>query len=195
MLSRCSARGFTLIELLVGMALIAVLLALGLPSLSTLLQNNKISSATANYYAGLQLARAEAIRSNLPVEFLMTNGTGVGAAPVPGGQNWVVRLLRPVPLTNVLIDQKTGLEGEGTTTQAVQVNVLVAPVGFDGRVTFNGFGAPGNPYSFDIVHRTLTCAQLPGGLARCRRINVTASGQITSCDPSVPAVAGDTRAC
>ena len=186
-------RGFTLVELLVGISLVALLLALGLPSMSQYIQNNKISSAASNYYAGLQMARAEAIRRNVPVEFVLTNGTGVAAAPAVAGTNWIVRAVPPAPEPVELIDQKTGVEGEGAATQAIAINVAVAPGGFDGRITFNGFGAaPASPYSIDITNPVLgACA--PGGPARCKRINVNAGGQITACDPI--AVVGDSRAC
>ena len=46
-LSRPAPRGFTLVELLVGMTLLAMLMALGAPSMSTYLQNAKIASATS----------------------------------------------------------------------------------------------------------------------------------------------------
>lgn len=195
MLSRFASRGFTLIEVLVGITLIALLMALGLPSMSTFIQNNKIKSAAADYYAGLQAARAEAIRSNLPVEFVLTNATGAAAAPAIAGRNWVVRLIRPAPATALLIDQKIGLEGEGTTSQAVAIDVDVSPVGFDGRIIFNGFGAPtANPYSIYITNPALGSC-FPTGPARCKRVNVTAGGQITACDPTVAAASGDSRAC
>ena len=194
MLTRSSHRGVTLVELLIGLTIVAVALALGLPSMSTFIQNNKIASVVGNYYAGLQVARTEAIRSNDPVEFVMTNATGVGAAPSPNGRNWVVRA---VPLVGAprLIEQKIAAEGEGSVGLAVQVTVLAAPAGFDGRITFTGFGVPtDNPYSLDVTNPTLgACA--PGGPARCRRINVTSGGQITACDPAAPAAVGDTRAC
>jgi len=194
MLSRVARRGFTLIEVLVGITLVALLMALGVPAMRTFNQNNKIRSAAADYYSGLQTARAEAIRSNLPVEFVLTAATGAGAAPSITGRNWVVRAIPPLPAVPVLIDQKTGLDGEGGTTQAIAVNVSVAPAGFDGRITFNSFGAPtANPYSIDVTNPALG-ACFPGGPARCKRINVSAGGQITACDPQV-ALASDSRAC
>lgn len=195
MLTRPRHAGVTLIELLIGISIVAIALALGLPSMSTYIQNNKIGSVVGNYYGGLQMARTEAIRSNDPVEFVMTNATGLGAAPSPVGRNWVVRA---VPLAGVqrLIDQKIAAEGEGSVNAAVQVTVFAAPAGFDGRITFNGFGAPtDNPYSFDVTNPVLGACVLLGGPARCRRINVTSGGQITACDPAAPPAAGDTRAC
>lgn len=191
-------RGFTLIELLVAITLVAVLLALGLPAMGTYIQNNKIASAASNYAAGLQTARAEAVRTNLPTEFVLTNGTGVGAAPAVDGRNWVVRLMVPVADGGPrLVDQKTGLEGEGSAAQAVQLTVVSAPATFDGRIVFNGFGRPtGAPaevqsYSLEIGNSALGAC----GTARCRRVNVTPLGQVAMCDPAAPAGSGDSRAC
>ena len=66
-----------------------------------------------------------------------------------------------------LIEHKIAAEGEGSVGLAVQVTVLAAPAGFDGRITFTGFGIPtDNPYSLDVTNPTLgACA--PGGPARC----------------------------
>ena len=192
-LNMSAQRGFTLIEVLVGITLMVVLLGLGVPPLATFLQNNRISSAASSYLAGLQSARAEAIRLNVPVEFVLTNATGVGAAPAVAGRNWIVRAVPPAPAAPTLIDQKIGNEGEGGTTQSVAV-AITAPASFDGRITFNGFGAPtDNPYVINLTNPTMgLCA--PTGPARCRRINVNAGGQVTLCDPAVTA-AGDNRAC
>lgn len=66
-------RGFSLIELVVVIAILAVLLGLGMPSLTAYLENAKVRAAAENLLAGLQQARAEAIRLNTPVEFLLTN--------------------------------------------------------------------------------------------------------------------------
>ena len=61
--------GFTLIELMVVIALLALLLALGLPSFQGSLRSNRVSTATNEMIASLSLARSEAIRS--------TRGSGV----------------------------------------------------------------------------------------------------------------------
>ena len=61
-------------------------------------------------------------------------------------------------------------------------------------IPFSGFGATvgGAAYTIDITNPSKgTCA--PGGPVRCRRINVSPGGQVTSCDPA--AAAGDSRAC
>ena len=122
-----SMRGFTLVELLVGISLLAMLLALGMPSMSQYIQNNKISSAASNYYAGLQLARTEAIRSNVPVEFVLTNGTGVAAAPAIRGA-WLLGLL--LCLLFAVLGVVQGAPNGSLLFLALTPLVPVAAVGF-----------------------------------------------------------------
>ena len=209
MLKLVRGRGFTLVELLIGMSIIAVLALLGAPAMGTFLQNSKLSSAAASYYAGIQLARAEAIRRNVEAQFVLTN-TPVTTANLPNalaltvnGPNWVVRVgsgpgSPPPAFLPAAVEAKSGLEGESATI-APAIQVVGAGVGatvFDGRVRFNGFGTPpalpggGNEaYVIDISNP----AAGPCGPIHCRRITISPGGQVASCDLS--AAAGDSRAC
>ena len=58
--------GLTLIELLVTVAVIAIASAIALPSLTNIIQSNRVSSQTNEIVAMLHLARNEAIRRNDP---------------------------------------------------------------------------------------------------------------------------------
>lgn len=55
-------RGFTLVELMVTIAVIAVVLAIGVPGIAQLKRNNEITTATKGLSAALNFARAEAVR-------------------------------------------------------------------------------------------------------------------------------------
>lgn len=55
--------GFTLIELMVAISVLAILLALGLPSFQASLRSNRVATATNEMIASISLARSEAIRS------------------------------------------------------------------------------------------------------------------------------------
>ena len=210
MLKRVCGRGFTLVELLIGMSIIAILALLGAPAMGTFLQNSKLSNAAASYYAGIQLARAEAIRRNVETQFVLTN-TPITTANLPNalaltvnGPNWVVRVGNgpgspPPAFLPAPVEAKSGMEGEASTiAPAIQVvGAGVAPTVFDGRVRFTGFGTPpalpgggGNEaYVIDISNP----AAGPCGPIHCRRITISQGGQVASCDLS--AAAGDSRAC
>jgi type IV fimbrial biogenesis protein FimT len=57
----CRARGFTLIELLITVALVVVLLTLGVPSMKSFFDRERLIGATEQIYSHLQQARIEAI--------------------------------------------------------------------------------------------------------------------------------------
>jgi prepilin-type N-terminal cleavage/methylation domain len=67
--------GLTLVELMITSAIIALLVAVGIPSLSDYLENRKIRNTTASIVSGLQQARINAVKKNVPTEFtLIHNG-------------------------------------------------------------------------------------------------------------------------
>lgn len=199
MLSRQQARGFTLIELLVAMTIVGVLIGLGAPAMSTYLQNAKVGSATQAWQAGLQMARTEAIRRNLPVQFITTSASvassaaALSAAADIAGQNWVVRATLPDASSEV-VDVRSALEGEASAASAsVQVAATASGALFSGAIVFNGFGGTDLTYVFDLSNpRAGTCA--PGGPVRCRRVIVYPGGQVKACDPAVTATS-DSRSC
>ena len=89
-------RGFTLVEMVVVMAILAVLLGLGMPSYRTYMANQRVSAAAEVFMAGLQMARAEAVKLNQRVEFAMTNEVPTVASvdttnTSTSGRNWIVR--------------------------------------------------------------------------------------------------------
>ncbi len=56
--------GFTLVELMVTVAVLAVLLAIAIPSFQGTLDKRRLTGAAEQLYADLQYARSEAIRQN-----------------------------------------------------------------------------------------------------------------------------------
>jgi type IV fimbrial biogenesis protein FimT len=62
-----SQRGFTLIELMVTITVLAILLALSVPSFSQLVSNNRAASMTNDLQFSLKLARSESIKRGVTV--------------------------------------------------------------------------------------------------------------------------------
>jgi type IV fimbrial biogenesis protein FimT len=60
------SRGFTLMELMIVIALAAVILGVGVPSFREFLRNNKMASVANDLLGGIQTARTEAIKRQLP---------------------------------------------------------------------------------------------------------------------------------
>lgn len=81
-------RGFTLIELLIGVAVMAILLALAIPSFSSHLQSSRADAAVSGFARAVASARTLAVqtgqRTTLKINKAVS-GCGSGAAP------WVVQ--------------------------------------------------------------------------------------------------------
>jgi type IV fimbrial biogenesis protein FimT len=76
--------GFTLVELIVGVALVAILLTLAVPSFQNLTSNNRITSHTNELVMAINMARSEAVKRNVRV-ILCRSANPTDAAPVCGG--------------------------------------------------------------------------------------------------------------
>lgn len=61
------ARGFTLIELVVTVAIVAILAALGAPTMRDTVLNQQVRTATFDIYSSLIYARSEAIKRNASI--------------------------------------------------------------------------------------------------------------------------------
>jgi type IV fimbrial biogenesis protein FimT len=193
-------RGFTIIELMVSLTIVGALLAVGIPSISGMIQNAKLGSATKSYLIGVQTARSEAIRRNLPFDFVLTDSSP--AASVSGsadGKNWVVRGPDVAGGPDQLVEGKLAKDGSGqanATSVRISGAVTAPSAGtFSGVLTFDGFGGVASKQTVELTIDNPTggaCASV-GGPMRCQRIVVRPGGQISVCDTA--AAAGDTRAC
>lgn len=88
------ASGFTMIEMAVTMTIFAILVALGVPSMTTWIRNNKVRTVTDSLQTGLRLAQAESLRRSRQVVFALTNSTTSSTIlPLPavaGGASWAI---------------------------------------------------------------------------------------------------------
>lgn len=167
-----SQRGVTLIELAVGLAIVGILVMVALPNFSVWIQNGQIRTAAEAINNGLQLARSEAVRRNLNIEFVLGAGAG-----------WTVQ----IAATNEAI--QTRATGEGGTSSTV----TVSPGGAT-TVTFNGLGraVANGDGSNTISEIKVDSTSIPAADSREMCIMVS-GGAVKLCDPQV--AAGDPRAC
>lgn len=167
-------QGVTLIELMIGIAIMAILLTIGLPSFNVWMQNAQIRTATEAIQNGLQLARAEAVRRNEPVSFILGTGTSwtVSTVAAPG----------------------TAIQSRASSDGSVNVTVTVTPVGAT-TATFNALGRLTNPATAPTqIDLDVPTSIIPASQSRELRINITSGGQIRSCDPIFTA-SDDPRKC
>jgi type IV fimbrial biogenesis protein FimT len=185
--------GFSLIEIMIVVVIFGVLAAVGIPELQRYLADSRMLATAQSFQAGMQTARAEAIRLNVNVDFVVTDETNLSSANVattnPNGKSWLVRAPNnATPPALVVVDSRS--VGEGTTAK-------IAVEGTRAIVTFNGLGAmiSAVPVNFTFSHTDYTCTNA-GGNFRCLRVQVGAGGQTKLCDPAVALTAtGDSRRC
>lgn len=207
-----AARGFSLVELMIATAVLAMLIMIALPSMTTWIRNTKIRSANETIQAGLMLARAEALRRNTVVRFQFVDNMSstcnatMGTTNEFNTVNWVVSL-----------DDPTGrCDAEPSDTAAPRIiqkfaapeslafpwgiNIFATPTtGSDTALVFNGLGRLANPIAaagvspsvarIDIEPNSTSaygCVhQSSASSTRCLRLTVTNGGQVRSCDPAV----------
>ena len=82
--------GFTLLELLITLAIVAILLIVGVPSLRSMMQGNQLVSSTNELLSALHVARSEAIKSNGRVT-ICESSNGTSCATTGDWKNgWIV---------------------------------------------------------------------------------------------------------
>jgi type IV fimbrial biogenesis protein FimT len=194
---RRSPEGFSLIELMVGLAVFAMLLAVGIPSLQAYSLNNRILSTAQSFVSGIQTARAEAIRRNTTVQFMLTDSDNLtspnNATPSSTGMKWVV--FDPNTSPPLVLDAR-GLETNAATVSVSMVDSAATPAPV-ASITFNSLGGTSlgsvAVMSVTAVGQTCNSAATPSDV-RCINVIVTPGGRSQLCDPAATA-ATDSRRC
>lgn len=86
--------GFTLIEIMIGIAVLAILLALAVPSFTQIIRNNRAAAQANNFVLALTVARNEAVTRGMPVSICAADAAGTACAgAVSDWQNgWLIFL-------------------------------------------------------------------------------------------------------
>ena len=166
MLTGSGHRGFTLIEMIISMVIIAILMALAVPSFKIMLTNAQIRTAAQALHDGLQLARVEAIRRNERV--LFTKGAKSG---------WTVS----IESNSFTVQARPFTEGSNIA------EVAVTPSGAT-TLTFNALGrtVANTDISASISQLDIDVptSVLPASNSREMRVTISAGGAIRLCDPN-----------
>lgn len=176
-----NAMGFTIIEVLFTVAVLGILVMMAMPTFGEWLQSQQLRAAAEASINGLQVARSEAIRRNLPVQIVFS----------PPTTGWAVTEQPPVA---------TFVQGRDANEGSPNAQVQPTPGGAT-TVTFTPLGGIGSNAdgSASITKLDVTnpyggaCA--PAGAMRCLRIVISGGGTIRMCDPHPSVVAPDPRAC
>jgi len=172
-------RGFTLVEVMITLTVLALLITLGAPNFFEWLQNQKTRAATEAVLNGLQVARSEAVRRNLAVQFKLT------AVPA---SDWSVT----ESVAGTAIQARSAQEGTATTSvTAVDRSANAATT-----VTFSPIGGiTANADASAVLAKIdVSNTAISGSNARPLRVLVSGGGSLRMCDPAVTA-ATDPRFC
>jgi type IV fimbrial biogenesis protein FimT len=193
--------GFSLIELMITLTVLGVLIGLGAPAFSEWLQSQRIRATAESVLNGMQVARGEAIRRNLPVQMVFEQLPGstwtVCEASVPNCSSTLLADPDPLKVASV-IQSRAQEEGNTSGTQ-----VAATPAGTN-MVTFAPLGnvLNNNPVDGSARFTQVDVTNPPGGACialggpmRCLRIVITAAGGARMCDPTPSIVAPNPRAC
>jgi type IV fimbrial biogenesis protein FimT len=173
MLLTSAQRGVTLIEMLIGIAIVAMVMAVGVPSYTAWIQNTQIRTATESALNGMQLARNEAVRQNASVQLKL--GTQ---------SSWEIR---------VGSDAGQLIQSRDYGTGSKNVTVAVLPANAT-TITFNPLGRVAANADASATITQLDFNAPTSTANRNLRIVVTAGGNVRMCDPAVTDTA-DPRYC
>lgn len=201
-------RGVSLIELLIGIAVFAISLALGMPSLNEWINNSQVRNTAESLQNGLNFARAEAVRRNTVVRLQFTDTLASGCVLSTSGASWIVNMsqsVTPAGLCGADVSDSTSpfiLQKGSPVTSKTNAQVSASP---QAVIAFNGLGriaGTTNPttgvggLTLQITSSSGTCVAA-GGKVRCLNVLVTPAGQTRMCDParSASATPPDPMAC
>jgi type IV fimbrial biogenesis protein FimT len=200
------AAGFTLIEAVVALAIMGVLMAVGIPSLSTWNQGRKAAAAAGFYKEGFQLARNQAVTHNSASRLVLSDNT------VSGQLDWQVDICFPTPSTpcnedsgswstvsaaaEADPDQAHGFRSVVRSADALPATrnlmLSVSPSGAD-AIYFTPQGWVDAGISPRVQRIDLMPAVGRTGAFRPQAVVVTLAGTASVCDPGV--ATHDSRGC
>ncbi len=166
-------RGFTLFETVITMVLVAILMALAVPSYKYVTNKNRIAAEVNGLLGDMQFARAEAIKEGQTVTVCVSsNGTSCAGSAVSTWQNgWIV--FSDVNGDHVVEAGDSILRVQATFTSTD--TFVAAPA--TGYVTFNreGFASGGTTAAGVLI--ALHAVTANADSTRC--LSITYSGLMT----------------
>lgn len=84
--------GFSLLELMITVSVAAIVLAVGVPTFTDVIRNNRLTSSVNDLQRSTQVARAEAVKRQLPVVVCATDDASVERPTCDDGSfsQWIV---------------------------------------------------------------------------------------------------------
>jgi type IV fimbrial biogenesis protein FimT len=166
-------RGFTLVELVVTVVVMMAVSMLAIPSFQTAVGNSQIRSVAESIKNGLQQARAEAIKRNANIRFVLQRDS-----------SWQLGCQTVTVTCPAVISKKSASEGSSANISVTADN---------STAVFTSFGTRDPAVQDGLSRVDISNSQVTENERRALRILLAAGGYTKLCDPA--AKAGDVRAC
>jgi len=177
--AKVSVSGFTLIELIVTIALVAILMAVAVPSMVTFQRNSELTSFSNTMLASINAARGEAMKRGRSAMMTPADGTNWSSGwivfvDMDGGETYsattdLTLLKREAPPSYLT------LSGNGTLV-AVPPYIMFDSSGYS-KTKSGGFGAS----TFEVKRNDVSGTEL---LSQTRRIKIASTGRVRVCTPT-----------
>ena len=166
--SRRADRGFTLIELIVTLSVLAILIALAVPSFTSLINANRLTAQANELVTSLQLGRSEAVRRNIRV-VVCRSADGLSCTTATGQGDWITFVDADANNTAVAAD-------------VIKVSAIKAPVQVSNAVAAVAFGADGLARTgAGLLAADFTiCLPTTNPAANVRTVSVVTGSQIST---------------
>ena len=167
-------KGFTLVELMIGLALAAIVLSVGVPSLRATIENNELVTQTNDFVTSLNLARSESVRRGARVALCKSDDSvDCGAADYASG--WIV-----------FVDLDNSGDRDVNTEDLISVSPALSSVySLQANTAFNNFigflPSGGSHANGEFV----LCKD--NDITKARAINILASGRINTRSDAITA--------
>lgn len=173
-----STAAFTLMEMMITIAIAAILFSAALPSIQSIIQNNRIQSYSSNLQSALAFARSEATKRSTPVSVCPAGDANLNSCGTDWTLGWIIftnpdqNTVYANSATEILLKTESALSTTTTITTAPSTSVLTyTSQGFANTATQN-------------VQITIKATGCTGSAGRIISINPT--GRTTIANTSCP---------
>lgn len=169
---------------MVGVAIMAILLMVGVPSFQSAVASNRLTSSTNDVVSALALARTEAIRRGTRVTICKSANATACTTAGNWTQGWIIFTDTTRSAANAAVDA-----GEVILASQAATTGNIVMVGSSGVPNFVSFASDGQAKLMNGASQAGTlrvCSTAPSlsNARRARDIAITASGRVTTTTPA-----------
>lgn len=170
---RRAATGYSMLELLTALAIVAILLGLALPEMSTMIARHRLKAAVSDLHGAIDLTRSQAIARGRRVQLVPLEPRGVN-----WGSGWVVFVdadgdRRPGPREEVIASH-------GPLSPDIVISFNFTRDKKPYYIAYNGDGRSCSDSSTAAHWGTISLHQG----AQIRRIRINMLGRVRVCNPA-----------